>query len=290
MPSFDAAFGFIYQFGDACAFLVLCASGLAIIFGMMGVINLAHGEFIMCGAYVTVTVAKAGVPLGLAVLCGALASGAAGILLERLVIRHLYDRPLDTIVATWGISLIVSQGTLIVLGPSLTDVSTPLGSVAIGGLSYSVYRFALMAAAAAILLALYALFNRSRFGVLSRATIQLPHMAEALGVDTRLIYSLTFGIGAALAGATGGLYAPTMTLVPTMGAQFIMEAFVTVVVGGGDVFLGTAPAGVLLGLVKAVMTTWQGQLAGQIGLLVAVIVVIRVLPRGISGLILRERA
>lgn len=290
MPSFDAAFGFIYQFGDACAFLVLCASGLAIIFGMMGVINLAHGEFIMCGAYVTVTVAKAGVPLGLAVLCGALASGAAGILLERLVIRHLYDRPLDTIVATWGISLIVSQGTLIVLGPSLTDVSTPLGSVAIGGLSYSVYRFALMAAAAAILLALYALFNRSRFGVLARATIQLPHMAEALGVDTRLIYSLTFGIGAALAGATGGLYAPTMTLVPTMGAQFIMEAFVTVVVGGGDVFLGTAPAGVLLGLVKALMTTWQGQLAGQIGLLVAVIVVIRVLPRGISGLILRERA
>ena len=290
MPSFDAAFGFIYQFGDACAFLVLCASGLAIIFSIMGVINLAHGEFIMYGANVTVTVAKAGVPLGLAVLCGALASGAAGILLERLVIRHLYDRPLDTIVATWGISLIVSQGTLIVLGPSLTDVSTPLGSVAIGGLSYSVYRFALMAAAAAILLALYALFNRSRFGVLARATIQLPHMAEALGVDTRLIYSLTFGIGAALAGATGGLYAPTMTLVPTMGAQFIMEAFVTVVVGGGDVFLGTAPAGVLLGLVKAVMTTWQGQLAGQIGLLVAVIVVIRVLPRGISGLILRERA
>ena len=290
MPSFDTAFGFLYQFGDACAFLVLCACGLAIIFGMMGVINLAHGEFIMCGAYVTVTAAKAGLPLALAVLCGSLASGMAGILLERLVIRHLYHRPLDTIVATWGISLIVSQGTLIVLGPSLTDVSTPLGSVAIGDLSYSIYRFVLMGAAVAILLALYILFNLTRFGVLARATIQLPHMAEALGVNTRLIYSLTFGIGAALAGATGGLYAPTMTLVPTMGAQFIMEAFVTVVVGGGDVFLGTAPAGLMLGLVKAFMTTWQGQLAGQIGLLVAVIVVIRVLPRGISGLILHERA
>jgi branched-subunit amino acid ABC-type transport system permease component len=210
--------------------------------------------------------------------------------LERLVIRHLYDRPLDTIVATWGISLIVSQGTLIVLGPSLSDISTPLGSVAIGHLSYSVYRFVLMGAAAFILLALYMLFNRTRFGVLARATIQVPHMAEALGVNTRLIYSLTFGIGAALAGATGGLYAPTMTLVPTMGTQFIMEAFVTVVVGGGDVFLGTAPAGVTLGLVKTFMTTWQGQLAGQIGLLIAVIVVIRILPRGISGLLLRERA
>lgn len=290
MPSFDTLFGFLYQFGDACAFLVLCASGLAVIFGMMGVINLAHGEFIMCGAYVTVTVAKAGLPLPLAVLCGALAAGLAGIVLERLVIRHLYGRPLDTIVATWGVSLIVSQGTLIVFGPSLTDISTPLGSVAIGDLSYSVYRFVLMGVAFAILLGLYALFTLTRFGVLARATIQVPHMAEALGVDTRLIYSLTFGIGAALAGATGGLYAPTMTLVPTMGAQFITEAFVTVVVGGGDVFLGTAPAGVILGLVRAVMTTWQGQLAGQIGLLVAVILVIRVLPRGISGLILRERA
>lgn len=282
--------GFLYQFGDAAAFLVLCASGLAIIFGMMGVINLAHGEFIMAGAYTTVTVAKLGLPLPFAIACGALLAGLIGVLLERLVIRHLYGRPLDTIVATWGISLIASQGTLILLGPSLSDISTPLGSVQIGDLSYSIYRFVLMASAVAILGALYLLFNLTRFGVLARATIQVPHMAEALGVDTRLIYSLTFGIGAALAGATGGLYAPTMTLVPTMGSQFITEAFVTVVTGGGDVFLGTAPAGVILGFIRTAMTTWEGQLAGQIGLLVAVIVVIRILPRGISGLILRERA
>ncbi len=282
--------GFLYQFGDAAAFLVLCASGLAIIFGMMGVINLAHGEFIMAGAYTTVTVAKLGLPLPFAIACGALLAGLIGVLLERLVIRHLYGRPLDTIVATWGISLIASQGTLILLGPSLSDISTPLGSVQIGDLSYSIYRFVLMASAVAILGALYLLFNVTRFGVLARATIQVPHMAEALGVDTRLIYSLTFGIGAALAGATGGLYAPTMTLVPTMGSQFITEAFVTVVTGGGDVFLGAAPAGVILGFIRTAMTTWEGQLAGQIGLLVAVIVVIRILPRGISGLILRERA
>jgi len=282
--------GFLYQFGDAAAFLVLCASGLAIIFGMMGVINLAHGEFIMAGAYTTVTVAKLGLPLPFAIACGALLAGLIGVLLERLVIRHLYGRPLDTIVATWGISLIASQGTLILLGPSLSDISTPLGSVQIGDLSYSIYRFVLMASAVAILGTLYLLFNVTRFGVLARATIQVPHMAEALGVDTRLIYSLTFGIGAALAGATGGLYAPTMTLVPTMGSQFITEAFVTVVTGGGDVFLGTAPAGVILGFIRTAMTTWEGQLAGQIGLLVAVIVVIRILPRGISGLILRERA
>ena len=238
---FDAVVGFLYQFGDASAFLVLCASGLAIIFGMMGVINLAHGEFIMAGAYMTVTVAKLGAPLPLAIVSGALFAGFIGILLERLVIRHLYGRPLDTIVATWGISLIASQGTLILLGPSLADISTPLGSVQIGSLSYSVYRFVLMATAAAILAGLYLLFNFTRFGVLARATIQVPHMAEALGVNTRFIYSLTFGIGAALAGATGGLYAPTMTLVPTMGAQFITEAFVTVVTGGEEMSSSEPP-------------------------------------------------
>ncbi len=286
----SGAVGFLYQFGDAAAFLVLCASGLAVIFGMMGVINLAHGEFIMAGAYATVSVAKLGVPLPLAIAAGALFAGVLGILLEVLVIRHLYGRPLDTIVATWGVSLIASQGTLILLGPSIADISTPLGSVQFGALTYSVYRCVLMLAAVAILGALYALFVFTRFGILARATIQVPHMAAALGVNTRLIYSLTFGIGTALAGATGGLYAPTMTLVPTMGSQFIVEAFVTVVAGGGDVFLGTAPAGVILGFVRAALSTWQGQLAGQIGLLVAVIIVIRVLPRGISGLILRERA
>src|ERR1700686_562148 len=98
------AFSALYQFGDAATFLVLSAAGLAIIFGMMGVINLAHGEFIMCGAYVTVTTAKLGLPLPLAVVCGALSAGALGMILERLVIRHLYSRPLDTIVATWGVS------------------------------------------------------------------------------------------------------------------------------------------------------------------------------------------
>jgi urea ABC transporter permease protein UrtB len=285
----DHVVGFLYQFGDAAAFLVLCASGLAIIFGMMGVINLAHGEFIMAGAYMTVTVAKLGALLPFAIICGAVFAGLVGMLVERIVIRRLYGRPLDTIVATWGISLIASQGTLILLGPSLADISTPLGSVQIGTLSYSTYRFVLMATAVALLAALYALFNFTRFGVLARATIQVPHMAEALGVNTRLIYSLTFGIGAALAGATGGLYAPTMTLVPTMGSQFITEAFVTVVTGGGDVFLGTAPAATILGFIRAAMTSWEGQLAGQIGLLVAVIIVIRILPRGVSGFILRER-
>lgn len=283
-------FSALYQFADAFTFLVLAACGLAVIFGMMGVINLAHGEFIMCGAYVSVAAARAGLPLPLAILVGALASGLMGMLVERVVIRHLYERPLDTIVATWGISLIATQGTLILSGSTMQGMGTPFGSFQVGAYSYSIYRVILFVSALAVLAGLYALFNWTRFGVLARATIQVPHMAAALGVDTRLVYSLTFGLGAALAGLAGGLYAPTMTLVPTMGATFIMEAFVTVVVGGADVFLGTAPAAAVLALVKAGMTSWQGQLFGQMGLLVTVIVVIRVLPKGISGFLLRERA
>ncbi len=284
------AFSAFYQFGDAFAFLVLSACGLAVIFGMMGVINLAHGEFIMCGAYVTASSAHAGLPLPLAILAGTLVSALVGVLVELVVIRHLYDRPLDTIVATWGLSLIATQGTLIMVGSSMPGVGTPFGSLQVGAYSYSVYRIVLFCAALVVLAGLYALFNWTRFGVLARATIQSPQMAAALGVDTRLIYSLTFACGAGLAGLAGGLYAPTMTLVPTMGATFIMEAFVTVVIGGADVFLGTAPAGGLLAVVKSAITSWQGQLFGQIGLLVAVVIVVRVLPKGISGFVLRERA
>ena len=289
MQFVSTAFSVLYQFGDAFAFLVIASAGLAVIFGMMGVINLAHGEFIMCGAYVTASVARAGIPLPLAILSGALVAGMIGVVLELLVIRRLYGRPLDSIVATWGVSLIATQGVLIVLGSTMQGVGTPLGSVAVGALTYSVYRLVLMAAALTLLVGLYLLFYRTRYGVIARATIQRPDMARALGVDTGRIYALTFGLGAALAGLAGGLYAPTMTMVPTMGATFIVESFVTVVVGGADIFLGAAPAAAILALIRSGLTAWQGQFFGQIGLLIAVILVIRILPGGLSGWLLRTR-
>lgn len=276
-------FSMLYQFGDAFAFLVIACAGLAVIFGMMGVINLAHGEFIMCGAYVTAMSSKAGVPLPLAMLCGAAVAGIIGMIVERLVVRHLYQRPLDSIIATWGLSLIATQGVLIAFGSTMQGVGTPLGSIEIGGRSYSAYRLVLMVTALALLAGLYLLFYRTRFGVIARATIQKPQMARALGVDVGRIYGLTFGLGAALAGFAGAIYAPTMTMVPTMGATFMVESFVTVVVGGADIFVGAAPAAAILAAFRTVLTAWYGQLFGQIGLLIAVIIVIRVMPGGLSG-------
>ena len=280
----------LFQFADSFAFLVLCATGLAIVFGMMGIINLAHGEFIMVGAYITAFTAHAGLPLPVAMVCGTVGAGVIGTILERLLIRHLYGRPFDSIVATWAISLIASQGMLIIAGPTMPSIGTPLGGLTIAGISFSAYRLIFLAAAVGELIALYFLFMHTRFGIYARATIQRPDMARALGLETNRIYAATFCLGAALAGLTGALYAPTMTLVPTMGTGFIVQAFVTVVVGGGDVLVGTAPAGAILGAVQTWLTASYGTTIGKLGLLLAVIFVVRAMPKGISGWINQRRS
>lgn len=283
-------FSFAYQVADVYAFLILAASGLAIIFGMMGIINMAHGEFIAMGAYVTTYTHGAGAPLPIAIACGAVAAGLFGMVLERLIVHRFYHRPIDSLVATWGISLILTQGTLLVLGSALPSIGTPFGSFSVGEASFSVYRLVILAVAVSALGVLYLLFMKTTFGVHARATMQNAAMARSLGVPVNRIYSITFGIGAAMAGLAGGMYAPTMTLSPTMGTNFVIEAFVTVVAGGADVLVGTAPAAAILAFIKAGITALYGQVFGVIGLLVAVCLVIRVLPEGLTGWIVRHRA
>ena len=283
-------FSYVYQFADVFAFLVLSAAGLAIIFGMMGVINMAHGEFMMCGAYVTAATYHAGLPLPLAQLCGTLAAVLAGMVLEVVLIRPLYARPLDTLLVTWALSLIVTQTTLVVVGSSFPGIGTPQGNFQVGAYTFSDYRIVLFLAALAVLAFVYVLFMRTRFGIHARALMQGASMAQALGVRRSRIYALSFGIGAGLAGFCGALYAPTMSLIPTMGTSFIVESFVTVVVGGASVLLGTAPAAVMLAVVRAGLDAWYGQVVGQIGLLIAVIFIVRVLPDGFSGWLARRTA
>jgi branched-chain amino acid transport system permease protein len=285
---FADLFSDFYQFADVFAFLILSAAGLAIIFGMMGVINLAHGEFIMCGVYVTSAVYHAGLPLPLAQACGAIVAGLIGMLLEVTIIRPLYSRPLDSLLVTWGISLVATQGTLIALGSTFPGIDTPGHSFSVGEYSFSSYRMVLFAASLCVLGFVYVLFMRTRFGVHARATMQNPGMAQALGVRKGFIYAVSFGIGTGLAGLCGALYAPTMNLIPTMGASFLVEAFVTVVVGGANVLLGTGPAAIALGAIRAGLNAWYGQVVGEIGLLIAVVLIIRVLPDGFSGWLTRR--
>ena len=285
----DGVFNAFYQYQVSFAFLVLSAIGLAVIFGMMGVINLAHGELMMLGAYITTGAASNGVPLPLAMLLAAVGVGLFGAAMELLIVRRLYGRLLDSVAATWAVGLILSQGMLILTGPSIQGVASPLGSFRVGHTSYSWYRLVLGAAALVLLVALYVLFMHTRFGLRARATIQNPEIARAMGVDTARMYTITFALGSALAGLSGGLYAPTATIVPFFGTNYIVEAFVTVIVGGANVLVGTPLAGAALGAINAFLAQTWGLYIARVGLLFATIIVIRVLPQGISGLVDRWR-
>jgi urea ABC transporter permease protein UrtB len=285
----NGVFNALYQFQVSFSFLLLSAIGLAVIFGMMGVINLAHGEFMMLGAYITTIAATQGVPLVLAIVTAALGVAAFGAIVEILVVRRLYGRLLDSVAATWAVGLILSQGMLILTGPSMQGVSSPFGSFTVGQTSYSWYRVLLGAISLVLLALLYLLFMNTKFGLRARATIQDPAIARALGVDAPRMYTMTFALGSALAGLAGGLFALTATIVPFFGTNYIVEAFVTVIVGGANALVGTPLAAALLGAINAVLGTQYGLYIGRVGLLLTTILIIRVLPDGISGLVERRR-
>ena len=285
----NGVFNALYQFQVSFSFLLLSAIGLAVIFGMMGVINLAHGDFMMLGAYITTIAATQGVPLVLAILIAALGVAAFGAIVEILVVRRLYGRLLDSVAATWAVGLILSQGMLILTGPSMQGVSSPFGSFTVGQTSYSWYRVVLGVISLVLLALLYLLFMNTKFGLRARATIEDPAIARALGVDTPRMYTMTFALGSALAGLAGGLFALTATIVPFFGTNYIVEAFVTVIVGGANALVGTPLAAALLGAINAALGTEYGLYIGRVGLLLTTILIIRVLPDGISGLVERWR-
>lgn len=276
-------FSFLVQYADGFALLFLAAIGLAIIFGIMGVINLAHGELIMIGSFSTTLVFTAGIPLPLAMLAGVVVTTIAGVIIERLVIQHLYGRLVDSMVATFGLGLIISQGARIVFGNSLPQIGTPLGAISMGVFSFSTYRVLLAGASILTGLAVYLLFTRTKWGIRARATIQNESVARSLGTDTERMYISTFALGSALAGLTGALYAPTQAQVPLLGREFLFESFVTVVVGGASVLSGILVAAGILGIIQTLFSYLFGTVIGKLAMLCAAIIFLRFLPDGMSG-------
>lgn len=275
----------LYQFGTNAAFLLLSALGLVVILGMMNIINLAHGEFMMLGAYAATGCVQRGVPFPLAVLVAAIAVGIFGVVLERLVVRHFYGRELSALVVTWGVSLILGQGTLLLFGPFMPAIGIPLGAVGVGVYSFSVYWLVLIALCAVLLVGLGFLYRGTRFGLQARATMQNPRMARALGIPVQRVYMATFGLGAALAGLSGALLAPTTSIAPFMGQQFVAPAFITVVVGGtASVIGGVVGSSGLLSLVETPVSLLLGTFWGSMALLLTALLIIRVLPGGVSSL------
>ncbi len=265
------------------ATLVLVSLGLAIIFGVMGIINLAHGEFLVLGAYAVLVLNRAGWPVWTGVLAAPFVVAGIALIIERLIIRFLYGRLVETMLATWGLSLIIVQILVNIFGSSTRGFASPFGSFRIGQYTISEYSLVLIGATALLLAAVYWIFTHTRYGIIARAVAQNPSMAAALGVDASLIRAATFMIGAAFAGAAGGLLASIQSVVPTMGQAFIARAFMTVIVGGPSVITGTLVAAGLLGTTQSLVAYWRTAVVGQAALLLLAVVLLRLMPQGVSG-------
>jgi branched-subunit amino acid ABC-type transport system permease component len=287
MP-YDQIANVVISVAQSAALLVIVSIGLALIFGMMRVINLAHGEFLMLGAFATLSCVRAGIDVWLAMVIASLAVGLFGLVVERLLIQHLYGRLADTMLATWGLSLILVQAAVLIYGPATQGIETPLGSFRVGRYSFAEYTLVLIGAGAGLLLLVWLVFTRTRYGVVARAATQRPQMASALGVNVKVVNMATFAFGSALAGAGGALLAPVAGVVPSMGGAYIARAFMTVVVGGPGILTGTASASSLLGGIEYGVSYATTPYFGVGALLFAAILILRVMPTGISGRLGRQ--
>jgi branched-subunit amino acid ABC-type transport system permease component len=280
----DAAFNIGVDALASIAALVLVALGLAIIFGMMGVINMAHGEFVMIGAVTAVFGASIGIPFALTIPIAAIIVGLFGALVERFLIRYLYGRGVEsTLLATFGLSLILQQAAVLTIGNSHRGLATPLGNFKIGAYSIGWYQLALIAAALAVVAIVLVIFLGTTYGLNARATMQNRRMATSLGVRTQRVNTITFALGSATAGAAGAIIAPTVAVVPSMGVPLISTAFLTVIVGGPASVSGSAAAGGILGFVQASASYAWSPIIGTSALLVAAMLILRVRPNGISS-------
>ena len=290
MEVFSFIFSLLYQYADSITLLLLSSVGLIIIFGMMGVINMAHGELMMIGAYVTAWSYHAGVPTALAIVVGGIGAGCVGILIERLIVRRFYGQLLASLVATWGLSLVLSQGFLLLFGPGPKGIPTPFGSFTVGEFSYSYYRLVMLVVALTMILGVWALFTFTRFGVQARSTMENPEVARALGINTSAIYALTFGLGSMLAGLAGGMFALTALIEPNFGQSYTVVAFITVVVGGGADFVsGLLASALTLAGVKTLVINQVNILLGQVAMMLTALIIIRLMPNGFSGYFERMR-
>ena len=290
METYAVIFSFIYQYADNAAFLLLSAVGLVIIFGMMGVINMAHGELMMIGAYVTAWSYHAGVPAPIAIIFGGIGAGLAGIVLERLIIRFFYRKLLSSLVVTWGISLVLTEGWLLIFGPSILNVPTPFGSFDIGESGFGIYRAVLFVVSLALIAGVWVLFSFTGIGVRARATMENPEMAEAFGINTSRMYALTFGLGSAFAGIAGGMFALTASISPFFGVNYTLLAFITVVVGGGaNVISGIVMSAAALAGAQTVMNNVWSVYVGYVSMMLAAFLFLLVLPRGISDYLERRK-
>jgi len=278
--------------------LLLAAIGLAITFGVMGVINMAHGEMIMLGAYTTFVVQEIfrstmppdafGFYLLAAIPAAFVVAAAFGVLIERGCIRFLYGRPLETLLATWGVSLILQQLVRSLFGANNREVANPdwiAGAISIGGgVSVTVNRVYIVLFCIAVVAALAAFIRYSRFGLQMRAVTQNRSMASAMGIRTGQIDALTFALGSGIAGVAGVALSQISNVSPNLGQNFIVDSFMVVVFGGVGSLWGTIVGAFGLGIVNKFLEPVSGAILGKVVVLVIIILFIQKRPRGLFAL------
>ena len=273
------------------AFLALTSAGLAIVFGMMRVINLAHGEFVMLGGYVTIASAKAGVNIYFAMLViSPLVVGLWGLIVERVVVRHLYGRMVDTMLATWGVSLLMVGLVTLIFGNTAVSVPAPIPGYQLGSFQMGGYNLFIIAVATLTVLGLWLLLRYTRVGLIARGAMQSADVAASLGYNPKLVYMWTFTAGAALSGLAGGVLAPLTGLLPSSGGAYIAKAFITVITGGAAVIAGTLSSSVIFGTINQLVSFGSTPVFGEIAMLVLAIVLLRLMPQGITGRFFRNSA
>ncbi len=276
--------------------LLLAAIGLAITFGVMGVINMAHGEMVMLGAYVTYVVQQTirsndpalfDYSLAIAIPLAFLFSGFVGILVERSIIRFLYGRPLETLLATWGLSLVLQQAVRTVFGPTNKEVDNPSfmsGAFNLGGITITYNRLWIICFSLAVFVALIALLRLTRLGLEMRAVTQNRAMAASMGIRTGRIDALTFGLGSGIAGIAGVALSQIDNVSPNLGQGYIIDSFMVVVFGGVGNLWGTFVGSFVLGIANKFLEPYAGAVLGKIAILVLIILFIQKRPRGMFAL------
>ena len=262
--------------------LMLVALGLAVIFGLMNVINMAHGEFVMVGAYVVLVAHQAGLPVWLGILAAPFLVGAFGLVVEILLVRRIYTRLLDTILATWGLSLLMRQGITLAFGPGSYSVPKPVdAAITLGGADYPVYRLVIMAATLAIVAATFLFFFRTRRGLAARAVIANRDMAACLGIDTLALDRLTFAFGTALAGLAGAIMAPLISIDPQMGIGFLVPSFLSILVGGLGSVVAPFAGSAIIGGAQTLIAGLTTPVIAEVAVLCIAIALIRLFPTGL---------
>ena len=276
--------------------LLLAAIGLAITFGVMGIINMAHGEMVMLGAYTTFVVQELfrekapgwfDLSLPIAIPLAFLVSGLVGLLIERLIIRHLYGRPLETLLATWGVSLVLQQIVRSLFGANNREVGAPsymAGVLDLGGFQVTWGRFWIILFSLSVFLALLIVMRGTSLGLRMRAVIQNRRMAASMGIRTPLVDAMTFALGSGVAGIAGVALSQIDNVSPNLGQSYIVDSFLVVVFGGVGNLWGTLLGAFSIGLANKFLEPLAGAVLGKILLLGAIILFIQRRPRGLFAL------